>query len=156
MKNTCTGVRTSDSRWDFHTQGYSQVLLGLKNNSRRNSCSWCRWLLPLAGCRLGNQPGHHSCSGGGSEEAFSNVCRRTGEIPTGQHSGRRLWDHPQESHPEDIWRQSSGHHRWTEEESGSVYSHCTQEVRENKHYKWASIQSATLLLFQSVVCAESS
>lgn len=140
--------RCEDERFEVrlpHTR--LPVLLGF---SRRNPYWWCRWLLPLAGCRLGNQPGHHSCSGGGSEEAFSDVCGRAGEIPTGQHSGRRLWDHPQESHPEDIWRQSSGHHRWTEEESGSVCSHCTQEVRENKRYKWASVQRATLLRFQSV------
>lgn len=139
-----------DSVWRTHVQVRGRAIRG-EASTHKNifTCFACFFfcgvillIIPLAGCRFGNQPGHHSRSGGGAEEAFSDVCRRAGEIPTGQHSGRLLGDHPQESHPEDIWRQSSGHHRRTEEESGSVCSHCPQEVREHECCKWASVQRA--------------
>lgn len=81
-----------------------------------------------AGCGVRDKPGHAPCFGDCSEETFTNVSRRTGQIQVGQHHGRFLRGHSPQSHSEDIRGQSCRHNWRSQEKPRCLCTDCSKKV----------------------------
>lgn len=101
----------------------------------------------LVGRGFGDKPRHYPGAGVRAEEALAHVCRRTGQVPAGQHAWRHFWGHPPQSHSQDIWRQSSRHHWWTEEEPCRLSPYCTEKVCGQKEQSSHSSHWLTSYIF---------